>query len=86
MPVSGEVDGAEWDISQQARRCSFVETEETELTDDVDGTSGSGTFCLRRLSLNLKTNLTVSEQSLVTGVGGNRHLGTYTISRGFVKT
>ena len=59
--ISCEVDRRERDVSQETRRRSLIQTNEAELTHDMNCTSGHSTFSLGGLTLYLQADFAVKQ-------------------------
>lgn len=58
MRINGEVDGGEWNVPHQTRCRSFVQSNDTQLSDDMDcAFLGLVRGSLRGLALHLQPNL-----------------------------
>lgn len=56
--VGREIDGGEWDVTEETSGGTLVETDETEVLDDPEGRSAGDAFDIfSNFSLDLETNL-----------------------------
>lgn len=59
VPVRGEVDRREGDVTEETRARALVQPDETQLPDNVDRTTRYGAFSFRCLALYLQSDFPV---------------------------
>lgn len=83
MPVRREIDRREWNVTKQTCTSPLIQADDTQLTNDVDGTFRHSPFGFSSLTLDLQTNFPMISRPLWADDGQvSKH--SYTISRGLV--